>query len=162
MLLADLDASTKDIVETLLHFNAETFVDKPSGEEWSAAEIAEHLLMLEVSANRVLGGDAIPTNRPPDEKIAMIKWGMEDETKRQAPDRVKPGGVYTNPQQLIEKLKQQRDQLREAVTAADITEACTSSKHPVMGTLTKWEWVYFIIYHMQRHARQLKRLPAYG
>lgn len=160
-LLADLDASTKKISEALSQFDATNFNSRPLDGGWPAAQVAEHLLMLEISANKALSGETIPTNREPDKKISLIKWAMDDETKRQAPERVQPTGTYTEPQQLIEKIKQQRDKLREAVTTSDVTEACISFKHPALGTLTKWEWVYFTIYHMQRHVKQLQRLQAY-
>jgi hypothetical protein len=157
-LLNDLDTSTRYFLEVISCFDIENFGYKPSDAEWSAAQITEHLLLLEAAAIKALSGETIPTNRATDEKMALIKWAMEDATKRQAPETVQPSNNGIDLQSAIENLKQQRDKLREAVSISDLTEACISIKHPALGTLTKWEWVYFTIYHMQRHLEQMKKL----
>ncbi|MEO6583794.1 MAG: DinB family protein [Ferruginibacter sp.] len=158
LLLRELDASIKNMLDTLSTFDKESFTIKPSDIKWSAAQVTEHLLLLEAIAIKALSGETIPTNRAADEKIALIKWAMEDATKRQAPETVQPSNEGIDLQAAIEKLKQQRDKLREVVSTSDVTEACISIKHPALGTLTKWEWVYFTIYHMQRHLEQIKKL----
>lgn len=160
ILLDDLDASTENLIKTVAQFDDHNFNYKPSDEEWSAAQVAEHLLILEITANKAISGETIPTNRAPDAKIALIKRAMEDGTKRTAPERVKPSNLITDPQAAIEKFKKQRSKLREAIINADLTEACVSFKHTALGTLTRWEWIYFNIYHLQRHLQQMKRLQS--
>lgn len=156
-ILADLDTCTQSFLDTLRHFNKNDFIQKPSVDLWSPAEVAEHLLLLEITANKAITGTTIPTNRAPDKKIPLIKWAMEDSTKRVAPASVLPSNRITDPDTAIEKVTQQRTSLREAITNLDLSEACTSFKHPALGTLTRWEWVYFTIYHMQRHLQQIKQ-----
>ncbi|MDQ6609764.1 MAG: DinB family protein [Bacteroidota bacterium] len=157
-LLTDLDVSTKNLTNVLSQFTDETLHCNRSETEWTAAQIAEHLLLMEVIANKAIAGETITTNRPPDEKMGLIKWAMQDETKRVAPDSVIPSGQTWKPQEFIDRISHQRNKLRKAVEAVDITEACTLFKHPALGTLTRLEWVYFLIYHAERHLKQLAKL----
>lgn len=157
--LSDLEETTQALTETVSHFTHEAFNRKPSAERWSAAQIADHLLKVGFSTYKAITGEAMPTTRPPEQKIAMIKQGLEDEvTKRIAPERVLPSADVQETAGITEKISKQKDALKEAVLSSDITDACMSFKHPVLGTLTKIEWLYFHIYHVQRHVRQLKRL----
>jgi hypothetical protein len=160
ILFADLDACTKNFLDVLLQFDRTNFIEKRSASEWSAAQVAEHLLLLEITAVKAIRGETIPTNRPADEKVPLIKWAMEDKTKRVAPESVLPSNRITDPQTAIEKIKQQRDTFREAVTDLDLSQACMSFKLPALGTLTRWEWIYFTIYHTQRHVQQMKSLQG--
>lgn len=157
-LLAALEQSTKAVLQAFSSFTAENFNEKPSETEWSAAQLAEHLLKVDISTNKALASETVPTNRPPDQKIALIKGAMEDSSKRVAPERVQPSKDVHSPAVLLEKIKQQRELMKEAIIASDMTEACKAYKHPALGTLTKLEWVWFNIHHAERHLRQLQQL----
>lgn len=158
-LLSDLEISTLQLLQCLSNFDKEKFNFSPDGKTWSAAQIAGHLLMLEVIANKALKGETIPTNRPPDEKINLIKTVMSDvNTKRIAPEVVQPSAELKDPQLMIEQIKFQRELLKKTISEMEMTEACVSFKHPGIGTLTRLEWVYFTIFHTERHLQQLQRL----
>ncbi len=156
--LADHHTSTQNLLDQLSHFTIETFNQKPPDNGWSAAQISEHLLLLDMIANKVVAAGTIPTNRPPDEKIKYIKAAMEDQTKRTASERVQPTTEPKDPQAMSSHFQQQRASLEENIRTTDITDACISFKHPAFGTLTKLEWIYFTIYHTQRHLKQMQRL----
>ncbi len=157
-ILADWEQCTDKLIGVISQFTPETFNQKPSENEWSAAQVAEHLLKVDFSTNKALRGETIPTNRPPEQKIALIKGTMEDSTKRVAPERAQPSGERWEPEALVKQLKKQRELLKEVIQSSDLTEACTSFKHFALGTLTKLEWIYFNIYHAERHMKQLHRL----
>lgn len=157
-LISDLDISTRQLLQQLSFFSDKGFNRQPPDNGWSAAQIGEHLLMLDVIAATVMSGETIPTNRPPDEKVTIIKTAMEDVTKRIAPERVQPSTTGKDKLTLIKDIQQQRDSLKNIIGTTDITDACSSFKHPALGTLTKLEWLYFIIYHTQRHVEQLHQL----
>jgi uncharacterized damage-inducible protein DinB len=156
-LLAQLEQSTERLLNTLSQFTPETFNQQRSEGEWSPSQIAEHLLKVDVTTNKALKSETVATNRPPDQKIALIRGAMEDNTKRVSPERVHPSGEHWKPDAIMEQLKKQRKIMREAIASSDMTEACTSFKHPALGTLTKLEWVWFNIYHAERHIRQMVR-----
>lgn len=157
-LLADLEQSTRKLTETLLQFTTDTFTERPSERAWSAAQIADHLVKVYFSAVKALSGETIPTNRPPDQKMALIKQAMESENKRVAPERVQPSDIAAKCSELIQNLKGLEERLKKIIEESDITEACVSFKHPALGTMTKMEWAAFNNYHTRRHIKQLERL----
>jgi len=157
-LLAALEQSTQAVLHAFSTFNSDNFNEKPSEAEWSAAQIAEHLLKVDVSTNKALFSETVPTNRAPDEKNALIKGVMDDSSKRVAPERVQPSNDVHEPAVLLGKIKEQHQLMKEAVSSSDITEACKAYKHPALGTMTKLEWVWFNIHHAERHLRQLQQL----
>ncbi|WP_121353729.1 DinB family protein [Flavisolibacter nicotianae] len=157
-LLAELEQTTQALCDLLLCFTPESFHQKPSGSGWSAAQVADHLVKVYASTNGALHSESIPTNRPPDEKIALLRRAMEDTgTKRVAPERVQPSEQGGDPSTLASQLQAQEEALRKAIAVADLTEACTQYRHPSLGTMTKMEWVAFNNYHTQRHIKQLQR-----
>jgi hypothetical protein len=159
ILLSGLEKTTQQLMNILLSFTPERFNEKPAENEWSAAQIAEHLLKVDMSTCKALSGEAIPSNRPPDAKIDIIKQAMDDDnTRRVAPERVYPSSEHWEPVVIIQQIKKQKAFLKEAILGADVTEACMSFKHPALGTMTKMEWVAFNIHHTERHLRQLKGL----
>ncbi len=158
-LAAELNASTSELIECLSRFTPETANRKVSEAEWSAAEVGEHLLILETIANKALRGATTETNRPPDEKMGLIERAMRDlDTKRKAPDAVLPSGKQVNISQIITGLQEQRRLLLEIIETADLTRACMAFKHPALGTLTMMEWIQFTCLHSRRHVTQLERI----
>ena len=157
-LLIELDKCTEDLTKQIARFEINSFNQQPSETQWSAAQVAEHLLKLAMIANRALSGETIPTNRPADEKMALIKMVMEHDTKRTAPEIVHPSSEIHEPQKIVEQIKNQIEVLKQQVNNLDLTEACTGIKHPGFGTLTRLEWVYFTIQHSIRHTKQMQRI----
>src|SRR5215213_11782690 len=124
-LLTELDKCTKALTEQILHFDTNSFNQQPFETEWSAAQVAEHLLKLAMIANKALSEETVPTNRPADEKMALIKMIMEHETKRTAPDIVKPSSEIQEPQKIADQINKQIETLKQQVNNSDLTEACT-------------------------------------
>ena len=162
VILADLNQTTKKLLQVIASFTAEHFNQKPSETAWSPAQVAEHLVKVDSSTIKALSGESIPTNRPPEQKIPLLKGAMEDDTKRVAPDLVLPSGENRTPQELMEQLQTQKELMVKAIEESDMTEACTSFKHPALGIMTKIEWVYFNIYHTERHLKQMQQARDSG
>lgn len=157
-MLADLETSFQKLEQTVVQFPPQEFNKQPSDTSWSAAQIVEHLLILEKLAIQAIRGETIPSTRAADSKTSIIKWAMEDETKRVAPQIVMPSGNMKDKQELLQALKEAREKLKTAINDVDITEACKAFKHPALGTLTRLEWIFFTIVHTDRHRRQIDEL----
>lgn len=160
VILAEWKEITDRLTALIASCPPEMFNRKPSGTSWSAAQIAAHLLKVDVSTYRALRSETVPTNRPPEEKIALIKEAMESDTKRVAPDVVKPADEWQEPQAMMKALQNQRERVEKLIGELDLTEACRMYKHPSLGTMTRLEWVYFNIYHAARHIRQMQQLQS--
>jgi uncharacterized damage-inducible protein DinB len=157
----DLDESTDALLQQLAVFDGDKFKTSPADGQWSPAQVAEHLLILDIIANKVLSGETMQSTRPPDSKIDLIRTAMDDvSTPRTAPDHVVPGVVDKDYSQFAASFEHQRRALKEKIKTLDLTEACKAHKHPSLGTLTRLEWLYFTIFHTKRHTGQIARLAA--
>ena len=155
--IADLDASTRILIKELSDFSDHLFFQRPADGSWSAGEIAEHVLLLETKANEGMH-TARAGNRPFDLKIIPMRDGLkEDEKKYTAPSMVIPKGESKNKEALLDALVQQREVLKNMIRQMDLS-LITEFRHPVIGSMSRLEWVYFHIYHTERHVRQLRSL----
>lgn len=156
-LVQELDGSTDELINMLSSTKEEAFNIKIAEGSWSIADVAEHLLVLETAVNFALQ-KTHATERSPDLKIEPMRQGLADaEKKFNAPDFVKPTSLHKDKLQLIEDLKKQREILKQIIQTKDLTET-TDFKHPVIGSMTGFEWVYFNIFHTQRHLKQVERI----
>ena len=156
-LITEIDQNTARLVEHLAKFSDAQFNQKPADNSWSAAEVTEHLLLIETKINNALGR-GVPTDRPPDKKIEMMREALNDpERKFPAPEFVAPSSTFKVCRKMVELIIMQRGILKEILQTTNLTQT-TEFKHPVLGRLTRLEWIYFNIYHTERHCRQLARI----
>ncbi len=48
--------------------------------------------------------------------------------------------------------------ITEAIKTLDLSATCTVFELPGFGEFTRSEWIWFAIYHTQRHTHQLKNI----
>jgi uncharacterized damage-inducible protein DinB len=160
-LQSNLTAVTEKLIKQLQLFTPENFTQKPQEQAWSAAEVAEHLFITNKNISKVLRAEGASPNRASDQKVANFKEALLNRaTKLEAPETVKPTGTIQSQQELIAGLKEQSQLLNQIVEEKDLNELCTVYPHPRLGRLTRLEWLYFIIYHMERHCQQLEEIRA--
>jgi hypothetical protein len=137
---------------------------RPSPEQWSVAEILEHLAKVERSIARVLDTRGREPPAEPEspaileearltpERAARIR----DRTARtQAPDRIRPAGEL-GPTEALEALVAARAALVAAFLAAEPSALDgVTQRHPAIGLLTLRGWVLFAGHHEARHAAQV-------
>lgn len=158
-LITELEATTKDLFETLSLFTQEAFNTVPFEGSWTAGQVAEHLFKSESNLPRVLNSHAIPTERDPLEKAAMIQAIFLDYTKKfQAPEFILPSEGPKNKDHFIQTFEGSRKELHNLTETTDLTRTFTDFPFFQLGELTGWEWVCFAVCHSKRHIRQLKNI----
>jgi hypothetical protein len=155
--IIDLDKSTNELIAQMEKCEENDFNFSPEISCWSTAQIAEHILLLETSVNRVMQ-KAVKTERQIDLKLWPMKKGFEDPLKKyQAPDFIHPSINPKPKTDLINGIITQRELLKQYIRTSDLTETLIY-KHPVIGDMTRLEWIYFIIHHGARHMRQIEKM----
>jgi hypothetical protein len=159
-IVSDINKNTDSLLKQLLDFSAENFSVKPAANEWSAAEVGEHILLIDGIVMKALRGSALPTTqREYDYKLTVLKPALANtEMKFPSPDLAKPISTHFNRQVLVDELAHLRQEQASLLPGMDLTESCMDLKHPLMGTMTRYEWIYFNIYHTERHLHQLIRI----
>lgn len=147
------------LIEIVSDFDADKINIKPSENEWSAAQVARHLIKANSGLPGMLNGEKKETDREPDEMIGRIKSDfLNFGIKMEAPDFIVPEDKNFDKNELIEKLEQIKSNITKTVEETDLSKTCLSFEFPVYGFLTGIEILSFAVYHTQRHLKQLEKV----
>jgi DinB family protein len=75
-----------------------------------------------------------------------------------SPEFIVPEAMDYKKDYLLQSLDKIEEELLVAIKQLDLTQTCTSFELPVYGSLTRLEALSFVLYHTQRHIRQLKNI----
>jgi len=138
-------------------------------DRWSAAEILEHLWIVETGVARLLTtkiaqgraaglveeGDASPL--PQSKRLAMIRERAE---RLAAPDRVVPRTGLTFADAWT-ALARSREALRTAALTGDgLALGTITHPHPFAGPFNLYQWIAFVGAHEVRHATQIREIAG--
>ncbi len=142
---------------------AEQWKIKSKAEEWSAAELVAHLVMVERSiigsADRVT--QKIPKPIPFLRRFHFPMWLVESRImRRKSPIPLDPSLLNTK-EEMLGELRETRER-----SLAFLEE--TSKKdfdryywpHPFLGMLNGYEWFEMIASHEIRHTKQMREIAA--
>lgn len=153
----DLNETFQELNNTLDKFDDNSFNIKPSSGGWNAGEVCEHLLKSDVSP--LLDGNLEDAGREKDEKVQELKDVFLDfNAKYPNPDFNSPEKDRHDIDEMRTSLKKIHDNALNAIEEKDLTKICKDMELPGSGLMTGHEWLYFVIYHYQRHTHQMKKI----
>ena len=136
-------------------------------ETWSAAEVLEHLHVVESGIARLLtrslerakAAGLAPENEVGSVLASLDSLRLNDRSRRMsAPELVMPRGELTAAQGMV-ALTESRRALISALQEADgLALGQVTRVHPTIGPLNLYQWVLFVGQHEARHADQLQDL----
>ncbi len=156
-IIQHLEENTDAFTTLIENFPDHFFNSKLSPQDWSAAEITEHMIRSEFGLSRLFNGE---TKAQEDyDSIAMketIKITLlSRENKVQAPSIIQPTAGEKSKNELITKFSTIRNELLNNIETMDNEVICLKYPHPLFGYLTRTDWAYSSIYHCQRHIMQV-------
>ncbi|MBB5438995.1 hypothetical protein HDC92_002679 [Pedobacter sp. AK017] len=156
--LTPFKQTAEQLIDLLSSQESEKLNKKPLNGGWSAAQIGEHILKSYASVE-TLRGRTEPSQRPADEKVASIKdLFLDFGIKMQSPVEILPSDNFISKDGLLEDLKNRIEELKEIIKTRDLTATCLDFAIPEYGYFTRLEWIWFNIFHTQRHIHQLKHI----
>ena len=164
-LLGLLDTTRAALRETTRDINPALATMRPREDEWSAAEVVEHLAIVEDLISRLIAKgvrQARENGAPPaeDESIlsSLDKFRITEVVEKiTAPDNITPGKEMPIEQSLA-VLEQKRTDLRETlIGSADIDLSGITRLHPRFGEFNMYQWAVFVAQHEERHRRQIEK-----
>src|SRR5947209_6163845 len=136
---------------------------KPAPGRWSAANIVEHLAIVEGRiAGRFAGliaearanGHAAEASTDPILPTIDMSRVLDRSGRLNAPDPIQPTGLAADA--AWNALEQSRAALRDTIHAGDgLALGTITSPHPVFGPLPLYQWYAFLGAHEARHTAQL-------
>lgn len=157
--LNEFHQTTLSLLKLLISLSEEQLNAQSKG-GWSAGQIGEHLLKSYASIE-TLNGKAITTNRPINQKLEPIKTLFLDTSiKMDSPKAILPSRERIVKKELINGLEDRIEQMKEVIHHKDLSLTCIDFSIPEYGEFTRFEWIWFNIYHTQRHIYQLENIIA--
>jgi hypothetical protein len=145
------------IIERLNQFSEEKLNKVPYEGSWTAGQVGEHLVKSAGVADVVFGRVGM-TSRPPDEKLPVLRMFLDFSIRMSSPDFIVPSEGYHDKGKIVGQLEKVWGRFEEAVETLDMNETCLDFEMPVVGQLTRLEWISFQVYHTKRHLHQLGKI----
>lgn len=157
-ILRELEDTGNTLLKTLSAFDQAKINKVPFEGSWTAGQIGDHLLKS-YAVVETLNGEVKPTKRAVDLKVEELKSiFLNYNLKMQSPEFILPANSIINKEALISSLEHRISLLIKSVTTLDLSKTCVSFIIPELEEMTRTEWIYFVIYHTQRHIHQLKQI----
>ena len=86
------------------------------------------------------------------------QYFLNMEIKMQAPDFIIPEEKLYDRNELLKELEVNKLYLTRIINCKPLDEACMDFEFPTFGFLTRYEWIQFILFHVQRHTIQLQNI----
>jgi hypothetical protein len=136
---------------------------KPQADEWSAAELVAHLVMVERaiigSADRVM--QKMPKPVPFLKRFHFPMWLVESRIiRRKSPIPLDPG-LLNAKEEMLGELRAARERtlaFLEETSKRDLSAYCWP--HPFLGMLNGYEWFEMVAHHEIRHTKQMREIAA--
>lgn len=164
-----LDEARASLHSALDRIPASLRRQRPATDRWSAAEVIEHLTIVERAfTGRVVGAieaaraAGLGTEAGPREPLpAAVTARMADRVNtRSAPEAFKPTGTIESRESWAQ-LEQGHRRLQVSVAAADgLALNTVTADHHAFGTLSVYQWIELMAAHETRHVGQLDDIAA--
>src|SRR5690606_23068765 len=118
---------------------------------WTAGQVAEHVLKSSGVAE-ILYGNVEPADRAPDQHVAPLREQfLNFGIKMQSPEFILPSDGDHDKAQLAADLENVWKKTAAAAATLDLSMMCLDFALPTIGTMTRYEWISFLVVHTQRH-----------
>jgi hypothetical protein len=168
--IADLlDQTRAELLATWAAIDPDDRERRPAPDQWSPAELLEHLRLVEGGSTRLLArrlerareAGLGPETASGSRLDALDRFGIAAGTARLvAPELVTPTGPV-RAADAEAGLAETRAALRALLAAADgLALGEVRATHARFGDLDMYQWLVFLAQHERRHAAQLARMRA--
>jgi uncharacterized damage-inducible protein DinB len=142
---------------------AEQWNAKPKAEEWSAAELVAHLVMVErtiiSSADRVT--QKIPKPIPFLKRFHFPMWLVESRIIRRKSPIPLDSSLLNTKEEMLGELRAARERTLAFLQETSKRDLSTYFwPHPFLGMLNGYEWFEMIASHEIRHTKQMREIAA--
>jgi hypothetical protein len=148
---------TTDALSKVIHgFDEEQVNNIPHEGSWSAAQVIVHVTKSINGIAKAMKLEGEKITRDADARVQELKNTFLDYTvKFKSPEFILPAEGPYEKAKVISELERSVEQLKQASKGTNLSEAI---KHPAFGEITKLELLHFVLFHIQRHTRQLKNI----
>ena len=159
VIIPQIDAVRADLLHKLARFTEDQFNTAPFDGSWTPGQVAEHVLLSVSGGLAVIRGAVNSTGRNPAEQVEPLRsLFLNFEIKMKGPDFVQPTDKPKDKAALTATLRHTWEEIAVFAANHDLHLLCSQFEMPSFGALTRLEWLWFMIFHTQRHIYQLKNM----
>ncbi len=155
-LFNNLDDAVNELISLVQNEDEETLNTIPFKNSWTAAQVLIHVTKSNKAIAQGLQMKGLPAERNPEENVMHLKKMFLDFTvKFKSPAFIVPEKGDHDKEETLRSLKASIESLQSKRNETDLSEII---ELPAFGEVTKLELLHFVLYHTQRHIRQLKNI----
>ena len=162
-----IESKRSDLLASFAGVSRERLKLRPKPNEWSAAEVIDHLRIVESGIARLFAkriGQARDAGLRAEDSSQSILGSLDhmgetlDHGKIEAPVAVTPP-LEVDVDAAIAGLTVTRKTLLDALASGDgLALGDIKHTHPLLGELDLYQWLLFVGRHEARHTRQIRRV----
>jgi hypothetical protein len=153
--LKNLKMDTENILNFLETINDEKANKKRLADDWTILECMEHVFITEKGIYKLLNSSDLFGNQP-SKKIENMESYRSGKFK--APDMTLPRGRFQSVDELRNAFLLLREQMGQYILLELPKAGEETYSHPVIGPITKPQWIEFALEHSQRHLLQMEKV----
>ncbi|MFB9845150.1 DinB family protein [Mucilaginibacter ginsenosidivorans] len=155
--------STKEILlKALGSFTGLNINQVPFEGSWTGGQVGEHVLKSASGILQTITGPVKPADRDPEQNVQPLADSfLNFEIKFQSPDFIIPSDEPKDRDYLLTALNDAFEGIRQVTESADLNLVCTGFEMPVIGQMTRLEFINFTVFHTKRHTHQLNNILKY-
>ncbi len=165
-IIQELDQTSKNLLAAIGELSDQQLNYKVNPHMWSIHECVEHIVITEIAVYRILmqhdsAGSGSSSEIERIGKAKMEKLLSDRSIKTDAPDDVKPIGRFSSLDELRDKFISNRKRIVDELKDNRIVFDSRMIVHPVLGEMTKKDWLHFMIHHCERHGKQIEEIKSF-
>ncbi len=158
-LISEIDRVFEEFIQIITSLSNEQLHTSPFESSWTAGQLSQHVIKYSSGLAEILNGPVKETNRKFDDKVKMIKSDfLNFNIKMKSPKFLVPENMKYDKETILNQLEKNKKEIISVAPNLDLTQTCLAFEIPVYGKLTRFEMLYFILFHTQRHVHQLKNI----
>lgn len=156
-IINDIEDTFNTLNKTISTINEDQIDINPSDGSWSVGKTAEHILLSTNGIDKLFKENIQKTNGDFDGKIpALRSLFLDFSIKMDAPDEILPKKEKHEKKDILENNEAIKNEIVLAATNLDLSVTCLKYEFPGFGYMTRLEWIYFFLFHTQRHTFQIQ------
>jgi Mg2+ and Co2+ transporter CorA len=141
-------------------FRIDEFNKKPDQNNWSAAQVCDHLILVEIAFTKAI---VYGLNKE-DQEIERkdLSFMMDRKQKIPAPEIVIPNSEPIEVQQVIDRLSESRKDLLAVLSTIKDRSILKGkyARHPIFGKIPLDQWIELLYVHERRHIEQIREIKG--
>ena len=160
-LVNEIERTASELLQVVDGFAQPVFNTVPFEGSWTPGQVAEHIYLSASGILTTVNGNMGPTARDPRQMVAPLRDAfLNFDIKMQSPDFILPSDQPKDKALMRQSLQEVFAGLAQTAGTEDLLVTCLDFDMPMVGPMTRLEWLSFVVAHTQRHIWQLKKMTA--